>query len=390
MNPTYGSWVNVHEPKRPLEEEADEHADVFAAVCAIEEDRIKTHSRNLKGKFIMTVKNDQIETKLEEAIVHTRNQYGDPLSICSKHISVVSPDYYARVTNSMHWYSQMGVINAARSILFELYDENQTKSDETPAENLQAFCLDIHDVLAREDIWETNEVCKLAAEKYRLMLDWEKIAISAANANDRDYEPKTLTELLLAEKPAKVRMETRMNFEVLAERAARKLSDNPSVIELRKAETIKRLIQREDMLAKDRVEDNKRLIAVTEAIIEQIEKNVSHRPLIFTSMDKKFMRSAIDFTKRTLEGIAERDIAKDRKVTTQHYMRILDAQDKAIEELDKFKEQHASESEELEQSSYSGDPVEKHNRAQKKLAASEEGSKAIDDAAKKRSKVVTS
>lgn len=366
MNKPPHTWCNVHEPDR-LPEQADENADVFAAVSAIEEDRIQTSNRNLKGKFLMntTVTNDQLETKIEAA-VHSRNTYGDPVTILGKHLPDVSRDYYARVLNSMHWYMQMAVINSARAILFDLYSDDEIKSDETPGEHFANFCLDIHDVLKRESIWTENETCVAAVEKHALMLKWEQKAISAANANDRDYEPKSLTDLLLEEKPAKVRVETRANFEVLAERQAKKLSTDPAVIELKKAEFMKRLVTREDMLAKDRVDGNKKLIPVIEVILEHIEKNTP-RSVVFTSMDKKFMRSIISFAQATLERIAETDMAKDRKVTTQAYMRILDCQDSCIAELVKFRDDHANEAEELE---YAGTPqTEAHDRAQKAAAA---------------------
>lgn len=336
------SWCNVHSvtPLHP-EQVPDESADVFDAVSAREEFSIDYFNLNLNLKAVNMneIKNDQLATQLEQ-VVHRRHTYSGPQDIIEKHLPDVSNDYYARVTNSLAWRMDAAVIFGARTVLFDLYADDEIANDQTPREHFIEFCENIDTTLSHDSMFELNQACMDLVALMRLRLDWHDIAQAAAHANDRDYNPKTLGEMLVNEKPMKVRVETRANYELLAERAAK---GDPK----KKSEIMDRLIKRDEMMNEQRVDDNKRLIPFIERIIATAERHVPVHASI-DDLDKRFGRSLIDFTMATLERIAESDVARDKKVSQQMFIRILDAQDKCIEELKELRDQRFSESDDLE------------------------------------------
>lgn len=344
------TWCNVHQPKTPSsEEQVDESADVFAHVSRVEEERLYYQNRNLKGKFIMTeVNNSQMADAITQ-VIHTRNTNADPLDIIEKHLPNVNRSYWARVANSMAWRLDMAEINAARTILFDLYSMDELALDETPAEHFLRFCLDIHDVLRRDTIWTENEACTQALVLNNLRHQWHETAQLAAAEDDRDYRPADLSEMLINEKPMKVRVETRGNYELIARHQAKKANVKTEVDRERVyQERLDQFMRRDQMMAEQRVEDNRKLIPVIEAILDQIRLHTPAKAQSFHDLEPRTMRSLTDFAMQTVERVLENDMAKDRKVSMQAFGRMLEAQDAAIEELKKFRDDHCSDAGELE------------------------------------------
>jgi hypothetical protein len=383
------TWTNVHDPKlfnRNADEEADELANVFDIICEREDKLIETFHINLAGNQMTNVQtNDQLETSFKEQVVKTRNQYADPMDILAKHLPDASRNYHARLTNSLHWYLQSSVITSARLALINLYKKDAEKPHEegtTQPERFKNFCLNISDTLMQPSMWVEGDLLTLA-QKYKLMNEWGDQAMSAADADNRVYKPKTLIQMMLEEKPQAVRVETKANFELFAKHKFKKLMDQPVVYAAKVAEYVRLAVEREDLIAKDFADTNRGLIGYVETVIDCIGAN-QPAYVIFTSMDKRFQRGLVDFTVNSLDRIAARDIPKDRSVPTSEYMDILEAKDAAIEELEAFRKMYADESEDLEETTANrmSAKEEAHQRAQKALVSTEAGAAAVDAASK--------
>ena len=381
------TWTDIHDPmlfNKRADEEADELANVFEIVSAREEKLIETFHINIVGNQMTNVQtNDQIETGIKDAIVKTRSQYMDPMDILAKHLPDASRNYHARLTNSLHWFLQSSVITSARLALINLYKKDSERPHVeglTQPERFKEFCLNIGDTLKQPSMWNDGDLLTLA-QKYKLMNEWGDQAMSAADADDRMYQPKTLTQMMLDEKPQTVRIETKANFRIYAEYQAKKYKDQPVIYAAKVEEYIRQMVEREDMMAKDFADTNRGLIGYVETVIDCIGAN---QPafVVFTNMDKRFQRGVIDFTINSLDRIAARDIAKDRKVAPSEYIAILEAKDAAVEELANFRKNFADESEDLE-SATANRMTEKqlqHERAQKAAASTEAGAAGLDAA----------
>ena len=213
------TWCNVH-IETPLHHEQvpDEHADVFKAVVAAEEHSLAYFNLNLIGKIV----NQPIETTMAQALneagvrVHTRHAYGSPLDIVEKELPDVSRDYFARVTASMAWRMDTAVINAARALFYALYSDSERDEDVSNAEHFEAFTHDVAECVRQSSLW-SGDIAKPEAEQLAILmkvrLDWHEAAMHAANANDRDYNPKSIGEMLVEEKPAKLSVNARANYE---------------------------------------------------------------------------------------------------------------------------------------------------------------------------------
>lgn len=369
------TWCNVHVPPTPSQDEqVDETADVFEAVSKIESQRLYYQNRNLKGKYIMNEATTPtaMETAIKE-VIHTRNTNADPLDIIEKHLPNVNRDYWARVASSMAWRLDTAVLNIARKILFDLYSMDELTVDETPAEHFTRFQLDIHDVLRRDSIWTENEVCAEALVLNNLRHQWHDMAQLAASENDRDYRPADLSDMLINEKPMKVRVETRGNYEMIARHQAKKANVKTELDRERLyQERVDQFMRRDQMLAEQRVENNRPLIPVIEAILDQIRLHTPAKAQSFHDLEPLTMRSLTDFAMQTVERVLENDMAKDRKLTMQMFGRMLQAQDAAIEELKKFRDDHCDDKGELE--NVASAATDAHDRRQKELA----GGKQID------------
>lgn len=340
------TWCNVHieSPLHP-EQVPDDRVDVFEAVARAESASLEYHNLNLIGNIVMNETTTTLGQALNDAGVRTftRNAYIDIMGIAAKHIPDASRDFWARVTNSMAWRLDMAVINKARGAFYALYSESERGDEVSAGDHFNDFIHQVGDQIRQDSLW-SGDIAKAELLELRTLmkvrLDWHELAMSAANANDRDYNPKSIGEMLIEEKPAKVSLQTMALYEVAAKRSA-------GGDELKYARRMEQFRFAHEVQAKDQVERNRRLISVVEVILAEADRQMDHDG-VMSDLPKATQRQLVDFLMSTIERVSTTDLAKDRKMTIPQYTRCLDAADAAIDELKAWREQNVDEADDLE------------------------------------------
>jgi len=124
---------------------------------------------------------------------------------------------HSRVITSMAWYLDSACINQARNVLFARYAQSEIEGDD----KFGNFCQDVAVDLDHESLYvgeQSNE--QTLAQLLALRHHWHTAAQSACAAEDRDYNPKSLRDQMLAEKPRTADVGTRVNFEQMAKTMA--------------------------------------------------------------------------------------------------------------------------------------------------------------------------
>jgi hypothetical protein len=136
----------------------------------------------------------------------------------------------ARVRSSLAWTVDSACINAARNIFYRIREFQM--SNGTDFDKLSDYVSLVADMKANED-WRdslgyernTGDFQQLAM-LLNIRHYWHDLAAKAATSAGVSYKPKTLDELLLAEKAREMNVATRTNFETAAKFATRKSPDN--------------------------------------------------------------------------------------------------------------------------------------------------------------------
>ena len=357
-------WTHVHEPAPThLDEIPDDNSDVFEAVAAEEEHSLEFFSRNIAGKRIMK----QIETNptalaqaLEASgVVHMVNNYFDPTDVLNEKLRLY-PVLHSRVMTSMAWMLDMAVVNTARQVLFTRYSELEQTGEEAWNDFHHQFIEDLsHPSLYIQEGSNEQTLAQLIA----LRPLWHELAGQASAAADRDYNPKTLEEQLLAEKPRKTSIQARMNLDILAAKEAR--GDDA-----KRQRLVATLVARDEVQAMERVKGNKKQIGTIMGIIgtafrfAEFETRFDHLP----------MRNQKFFTVQAVNAIerSQADIAKLSRITSLEFVRIVDAAFDTTEVLNKVLREKYSEVYELESTGTHAiipQRVTDFNRRHKEIAA---------------------
>lgn len=270
------------------------------------------------------------------------------------------PVAYAPILRSMTWMIDTSVINAARSVLFELYKEAEIEGSERDA--FGDFCQEVGEVVAAES-WYADEAgdnpVKALADLMAIRNEWHDIAQSAHSRDDRDYNPRGLRELLEAEKPRTVGVAARENLQMLAERQAKGDAEKAK-------RNLDALLKRDAAQAADRAAGNRKLIPTIMAIVEAAARHAEHSvrfDQLSVAVQRRLVKSAVSTVERTIEN----DVAKRRDLSTLAFMRILDVNDEVLAELGDVLKTRLADDGELENVSMTH-ALLKHERAQKARA----------------------
>lgn len=138
--------------------------------------------------------------------------YFDPLELLEDKIGQ-QPMLHSRVLKSISWMIDNSCISQARTILFARYKDDDHEGITDPFGN---FCQQIAADLSHESIYieESNE--HTLALLLALRQQWHDAAGRAAAADDQDYNPKSLRELMIDEKPQTANVGTRHNYQTMA------------------------------------------------------------------------------------------------------------------------------------------------------------------------------
>lgn len=381
-------WAHVHEPEPVhLESLPDEHSDVFKAVADVEEARLEYFNRNLIGKIIIMNHATPQPTQLAAALVDSGiidriaqgHSYSDPLDVLEDKLGWHAV-IYSRVLNSMAWMIDSMCINQARTVLFNRYKEAEIEGDDA----FHRFCLQVADDLKHESLYVGEESPeRTLAILLNIRNQWHDTAQSAYAQENRDYNPKSLRELMLEEKPRAPNLGARRNYERMAkdeamlgyaEGKAKAIAEDPVNGAIKFDDSIKAKTERlykiymeaNEILSTQRTEGNKRLMPTVLEIL-RTAANYSEHGSRFDHLPLRVQRQITEYTINTINR-SKLDVANRLASQPIEFGRVSEAALDATEALNKVMREKYSDVGELE---YAGMPaaVDNFNREQKRRAA---------------------
>lgn len=337
-----------------------EYSDPYEIVADAEEDLAFIYHLNLNGN-IMTLDSNLAPTAMAQAMTaatgrtFTKRNYFTPLDVIDEHLELF-PVMHSRVLPSLAWRLDSAVISQARNVLFSLYSEAEREGD-NPFDN---FCQRVAADVDHASLYEDEGPCQTLAQLIALRPTWHDAAQMSLSAADKEYNPKSLDEQMLAEKPRTASIGARMNLELLAAKEAR--GDDA-----KKQRLVDAFMKRDEIQALERAKNNKHLIPTISLVIATAARHVPEH-VRFDQLPKDVQRSFTRFAVDTIERTLERDVAKLSSVTTLEYGRIVDAAFAANDALREVLNGSLSDIGELE---YAGNPpsVDQFERNQKRIAA---------------------
>lgn len=290
----------------------------------------------------------------------TSHAYFDVMDVIGKFED--EPAAHVAIMRSMAWTIDTTVINAARNVLFELYKEAEI--DEGVEDRFSCFCQEVGSVVSSESWYETDGPVKDLADLLAIRTEWHDITQTACSRDDKDYNPRSLRELLEAEKPRVANVETREKLQQLAERSAK--GD-----EVKAKLRLQQMLARDEAQAKDRAISGRKLIPALLSIIEAAARHAEHTvrfDQLSVQIQRKLTKAALNIVERAIET----DVARRRDLSTLAYARILDIHDVVVEELSSVLKTRLNEDGELENAAIRPQVVIDHERNQKRVAATTE------------------
>ena len=194
--------------------------------------------------------------------------YFDPMDTLMDKMGAQAP-LYSRVADSLTWMLDASCISQARNVLFTRYKNADVETRDT----FSNFCLTIHaalkhDSLYRDDVLEFQTPERTLSIMLALRHDWHDAVNSAFAADDRDYNPKSLRQLLENEKPQMASVAVRSNFAVLAKLEAK----GDAAAEQR---ILNAMIEVDKINALERAHDN---VSLAPTILEILRTVGNHAP----------------------------------------------------------------------------------------------------------------
>lgn len=392
-------WTHVHEvtPRDPASTPSE--FDVFETVAAREELSLVTKQTNLLGQFIMKTPVAQ-PTALAAALtkahlvspgtmesITSGHTYFDPVDVLEDKLGH-HPALLSRVLDSVTWMLDSSCITQARQILFARFKEAESiiaPDGELTRETFEEFCQHVSEDLAHESLYEGEESPEQTlAILMALRNHWHQATQGAVNADNRDYEPKSLRQLIENEKAREASLGERNNLRAMAveeaninyaDAKAKYIAVNPAKSE-RAAEFDKLIEEKIDRIYKDylaasfiasnqRTEGNKRLIEVTLEVLRTVAR-YAPADARFDELPMKMQQRLTQFALGAIDRV-KIDMAARLARKPVEFGRMRETARDAIEALTKIVQDKYDDVGELE---YAGMPgkVDNFNRAQKAAA----------------------
>ena len=370
-------WTHTYHPPTTREEDIPSEHDVFEAVAAAEEEALEYFNPNPEWNLIMT-KSTTRATKTfalpadnavtpanpvitPEIIMPSYHNYFDPIDTLEDHLSLF-PVVHSRVLNSAAWMIDMACINAARNILFTRYADCDL--DSNLEGRFDTFCQGAAEMLSHDSFYDCDEDTpeSTLASMMALRNYWHECAASAYAADDKDYNPKSLDDLLLSEKPRTADAGTRANYELIAKHEAR--GD-----EAKQKRFLDAFMEADRIAATQRAESNRSLIPVLSIILSTVGR-YAPASTRFDELPLDTQRKLVTAIRRSFDRI-KLDVAKSLKGQTIMFGHVLEAMYQCTEAIDKIIATKYTEVAELE---YAGMNAahEKQARQAKAAAAARE------------------
>lgn len=235
------------------------------------------------------------------------HNYFDVIDTLEDHLGI-HPMLHSKVLDSMTWMLDSSCISQARSVLFERYKN----VDHTMPDAFNDFCQDVAENLDHPSLYG-DESDGSPEQTLSIMMalrnHWHDAAAIAASADNRDYRPKSLRELMESEKVKPADVGTRINYKKLAELEAR--NDSAKAERLYDA-----YIQVGALASASRVDSNKALMPTILEVLRTVNRyavetsRFDHLPLTLQRRLTTFAVGAVDRSKLEIaKRLAKQPIA---------------------------------------------------------------------------------
>ena len=379
------NWATVHQPAPVHPEDMPDDCNVFDDIADLEESVIEQTNLNLNGKLIMnktaialalaskgltpsSMATHRVPAGTVERVL-TGTNFFDPMDTIVDKLERFTP-LLSRVSASMAWQLDATIINQARTVLFERWDSvgELDREIEDPFNN---FCQRVGDDLNHPELYQDESAERTLALLLGLSPMWHDAAASQHDRDDRRamYNPKALSQLMIDEKPRFAKGDTISKWQLSAAKSAKKTADAMRANEQAHVKTladqakleeriklaydtklqmqIERYVNRDRMLAVDRVGKNKGLIPTLEIIIDTARKHLIENTR-FDMLPLDSQRRLTDYAMSTVSRILDDDVAKIGKIGISEFGNISDGADEAIAALDHAYRTKLSQAAELE------------------------------------------
>ena len=266
--------------------------------------------------------------KLADAVqVHAQGTaYFDPADTADE---FVSPLFKARVWSSMAWSADMACINAARDLFYSIREMREDTIDD-----FNDFINEIAEVKASEDFAEglgyEENAGKLTqlSQLIGLREIWHDRADTTASDAGTRHAPKTLEELMDAEKKRTVDSHISANIELRASFAA----DGDPVLE---KTMIEQLTKKQNALFDEQHKNRRKLAPAVRNLVRIADYRRTKDAVQFHYLADEVQLRLINGTRSAISRAMD-DLASLRGVTTEDYTLILREGYAAIKHLDQI------------------------------------------------------
>lgn len=271
----------------------DFESDPFRLLAKVEDKLIHVYHFNLQGQPIMT---DSIKTALNEAgVTHTRHTYFDLTEFIADKLE--HEQFRSNVANSMAWFCDTLTINAARSMFYRDYKESDGDGTQDAYNRFIDEFLNSIDLDGQGSEF-TDGVARDIVSLMGFAPKMHDIASAAASATGRDYNPKSITQLLADEKPMQVNALTHAKLAQIA-----KFVEEDD--EKAEAETLRMLLNKTELNAKDQHAARQKINPVIIGLIDKAEVHARHG-IEFWELDKKLQERMVTQTLSAVKSTIER------------------------------------------------------------------------------------
>lgn len=286
--------------------------------------------------------------------------YFDPADLVSDYL-VRAPELHAKVSASMAWSIDNACINQARNVLFTRFAAAQEEAESASDVEFNDFCQEVAEDLAHESLYQPGESDPpeyILAVLLAVREQWHDIAQSAAATDNRDYNPKSLRQLMESEKVREPDVGTIANHRLMI-----KLEANGD--EALEARMLQAALAAERIAAENRVVRNKALQPVLLEILRTVKIYGVVENARFDQLPTRVQRSLTNQAINTLERSVA-DLASRLARQPIHFARTAEAKHQCKLALENIMATKFSDSAELE--SVTSQTQIDMNRAAKKRA----------------------
>lgn len=308
---TSDDFIHHTPPDRDI---PDPEADPFRMLANVEDKLVHLYHFNLQGKPIMT---STLKTALSEAgVVHTRHAYFDIVEFLNEKLE--HEQLRSNVTSSMAWFVDTMAINAARTMFYRDYkDSDGDGSREAYDAFLEGFLNSID--LDKSGSEFTDGVARDIVNLLGFSPQMHDIASAAAAATGRDYQPKSMQDLLASEKPQMVDALTRAKLAQIAKFVEE--DDDGKSDAKAEEEMLRMLINKTELNNKDRHAARQQINPVILGLLEKAEVHATDG-IQFHELDRKLQERLVTQAINSLRQTTER-LASYKTIETIEYALIL-------------------------------------------------------------------